>query len=70
MLHFKAMQWCWDNGVKFSPFPMVSNGSILKIVKSENGNETLGKAKYTPDNVYLKINELYITIYNKNNPNV
>lgn len=67
MLHFKAVQWCLDNGIKFSPFPVVSNGSVLKIVKSENGNEILGEAIYNSENVYEKINELYLSIYNKNN---
>lgn len=69
MLHFKEMQWCWNNGVKFSPFPLVSDGSILKILKSENGNETLGEVKYTPETVYKKIDQLYVAIYNKNNNN-
>ena len=69
-LNFRAMSWCWDNGVKFSPFPIVSNGSVLKIIQSKNGNETLGNERYTPDNVHEKINELYTAIYEKNNKDV
>ncbi|PKH52893.1 hypothetical protein CXF68_20285 [Tenacibaculum sp. Bg11-29] len=70
ILNFRAMRWCWDNGVKFSPFPVVSNGSVLKIIQSKNGNETLGTEQYTPDNIYKKINELYTAIYERNNQDV
>lgn len=66
-LDFKAMKWCWNNGITFTPFPLVSNGSVLKIAMNKNGNETLGEVNYTPAEVYNKINELYIAVYNKNN---
>ncbi|WP_299162782.1 hypothetical protein [uncultured Tenacibaculum sp.] len=66
-LHFKAMKWCWNNGVKITPFPIISDGSILKIIVSKNGNETLGEQSYTSKEVFIKINELYLSIYEKNN---
>lgn len=68
-INFKAMSWCWENGVKIFPHPITQNGSVLQIVISKNENEKLGEQRYTPQTVYKKINELYTSIYNKNNPN-
>lgn len=65
--HIKAKKWCWDNGIKIYPLPIVSNGSILKIIVNKNGNETLGEQKYDQNQVYEKIKELYSSIYEKNN---
>ncbi|WP_233860872.1 hypothetical protein [Tenacibaculum piscium] len=63
--NFKAMSWCFENEIKIFPKPMISNGSVLKIVVSEKGNEKIGKDNYDNKEVYKKINELYTQIYNK-----
>jgi len=63
------MSWCWENGIKIFPHPITSTGCVLKIVISKNEDEILGEDRYTPKTVYKKINELYTSIYNKNNPN-
>lgn len=66
-LNFNAMRWCWNNGVKIFPHPLMSDGSILKIVVSKNGDETIGTKKYNEKEVYKKIDELYTVFYKKNN---
>ncbi|MCG8762937.1 hypothetical protein G1K46_09360 [Tenacibaculum finnmarkense] len=63
--NINAKRWCWNNGIKIFPKPMVSNGSVLKIVISNNGVEKIGKDNYDNKEVYKKINELYTQIYNK-----
>ncbi|WP_299106073.1 hypothetical protein [uncultured Tenacibaculum sp.] len=65
-LNIKEMKWCWENGIKINPFPLASNGSILKIQISKNGNETLGEKRYTKNNIHQRINEMYKEIYEKN----
>lgn len=68
-------KWCWENGVKFVPHPITSNGSVLKIlmIKEVKQNitthttEKLGEEKFTPETVYDKIRELYKAVYFKNN---
>ncbi len=65
--NFKAMRWCWENGIKVYPHPMTKDGGVLKIIISDNGNEKLGEKKYNKETVYSKINEIYSTLYNRNN---
>ncbi|ATA67284.1 hypothetical protein CGC48_00805 [Capnocytophaga cynodegmi] len=66
----KIRSWCWEHGISIYPVPYVSNGSRLKICLNKKGKETIGKDIY--DNgqaIYDKINEMYRTIYEKNNQN-
>lgn len=65
--NIKAKKWCWDNDIKICPKPMVRDGSIVKILISNKGEEKVGKDTYSNKEVYKKINELYIKIYNQNN---
>ncbi|MFK8273558.1 hypothetical protein [Capnocytophaga canimorsus] len=65
MYYAKPNKWLFSF---FSAY--VSNGSRLKICLNKKGKETIGKDIY--DNgpaIYDKINEMYRTIYQKNNQN-
>lgn len=75
----KYSKWCWENGVKYVPFPVVSNGAICKILKitetiTQAGNirvtEKLGEQKYKQVDVYDKIKNLYKELYLKNNKSI
>lgn len=61
----KAMSWCFKNKIKIFPHPLISDGSTMTIIISENGNEMMVEGKYEPSNIYPKINELYKKIYNE-----
>ena len=63
-LNINAMRWCWSNGIKIYPHPLLSNGTVLKVMINNNGNERLGNERFTPKTIYKKINELYTELYN------
>lgn len=72
---YKYSKWCWENGVKFVPIPITSNGSVLKIAMiketiTQTGNikttQKLGEEKFTNETVYDRIKELYKQVFNKN----
>lgn len=72
---YKYSKWCWENGIKFIPIPITSNGSVLKIAMiketiTQTGNikttQKLGEEKFTNETVYDRIKELYKQVFNKN----
>ncbi len=64
-LNFKAMRWCWENGIRVLPKPIDNAGRILKIIVERNKNQELGEKTYTNSTVYSKINELYTYFFEK-----
>lgn len=72
---YKYSKWCWENGIKFIPIPITSNGSVLKIAMikeryTPKGNlkitQTIGEEKFTNETVYTRIKELYRQVFNNN----
>jgi hypothetical protein len=63
--NFKERKWCWENGIRIYPHPLNKNGTKLAIVIEKNGNETIGKGIYSDNDVYEKINELYLNLFKK-----
>ena len=62
----KAKKWCWYYGIRIYPFPLNNKGTKLAIVVEKDGEEIYGQSIYTNDNVYIKINELYLKYFNEN----
>lgn len=70
-------KWCWENGIKIYPVPIVNTGNVCKIAINIRGVEKVGetkfiakkidKNKYTHIELWDKIRELYKTIYEKKN---
>ncbi len=61
----KAKRYCWDNGIKITPIPLNNQGTLLKICIDNKGRKKIGEKIYDNNDVYTKINELYMSIYNK-----
>ena len=62
---FKATKWCQSNGIKIYPQPLDSFGKKLKIVVEKNGEPSLGERIYTNEQVYIKIEALYVFYFQK-----
>jgi hypothetical protein len=66
--------WAERNKVRIYPVPQTSTGNVLKIAIETKGNIKLGEEKYFFDKkkpcskMSKKIEELYKSIYFKNNP--
>jgi len=66
------MSWCIRNGIKIVPVPIVSNGSVCKLLlinesKPKSQRERLGEEKYKAATVHEKIYQMYKAIFEKNN---
>lgn len=73
MLHSKHIRWCWNNGVFFVPVAINQLNRLVVIGKYFNNQLTKGKTLYNQKNekeqkqLYKKIDELYKTVFKKNN---
>ena len=64
-LIFNATKWCQNQGILIYPHPLDSKGIRLQIIVEKEGNQTLGKNEYSKDNVYDKINDMYVFYYER-----
>jgi len=69
IIDHKVLNSCWENGIRIYPTPIVGHSDV-SIIINYYGKESVGELKYSQslskkNNVWEKINELYLELYLK-----